>query len=84
MLRLILLAATCLIAGTQHSDDLRSLEPEPWVSVWARKGAPAEKPSSVQDLIRVNGYEFAEDYLNQGDAGIRQLYAAVPGGRRAL
>ena len=70
MLRLILLAATCLIAGTQHSDDLRSLEPEPWVSVWARKGAPAEKPSSVQDLIRVNGYEFAEDYLK-----VMQAYA---------
>ena len=37
--------------------------PEPWSSVWERKGAPFSKPTSLNDLIRIDGFDHADQYL---------------------
>ena len=38
-------------------------QPEKWSAVWARKGLHGTKPNSIQDLIKIDGFDHADNYL---------------------
>jgi len=59
------------------SSSVDAVAHEAWRDVWVRKGAPATAPRSVEDLIRIDGFDHADDYLKIMEASAPRATASA-------